>query len=169
LDFTNGAATATRDGLGEDQGQTLTANWVSGKVGPGREKRFGVFSRRQRDPRRHRSIVLRATRSIHFQNHLQTRSSIVPDEMPEETFCQIFSYDAEGRLAVITHIFPPAECTGHYFGDEDAVSSDGLSAEDVDCLLSGEDEPAERGEAGRDEPAEASDDDDTGTGTGKRS
>ena len=42
LDFTNGAATATRDGLGEDQGQTLTANWISGKVGPGREKRFGV-------------------------------------------------------------------------------------------------------------------------------
>ena len=73
----------------------------------------------------------------------------MPDEMPEETFCQIFSYDAEGRLAVITHIFPPAECTGHYFGDEDAVSSDGLSAEDVDCLLSGEDEPAEREEAGR--------------------
>jgi hypothetical protein len=28
--------------LGEDQGQTLTANWISGKVGPGREKRFGV-------------------------------------------------------------------------------------------------------------------------------
>jgi hypothetical protein len=72
-------------------------------------------------------------------------------------------------LAVITDTFPPAERTGDYFDNEGAVSPDGLSAEDVDCLLSGEDEPAEREEAGRDEPAEASDDDDTGTGTGKRS
>jgi hypothetical protein len=79
----------------------------------------------------------------------------VPEEMTEETICQVFSYDAEGRLAEITHILPPGECSGHYFGDEDAVGSDGLSAED---------KPAEGEEAARDEAAETGDDDDTGTG-----
>jgi hypothetical protein len=69
-------------------------------------------------------------------------------------------------LAVVTNIFRSAECPGDYVDDADAVSSDRLSAEDVDvdCPLSAEDETTEREEAGRDEPAEASGNDNTGTG-----
>jgi hypothetical protein len=84
-----------------------------------------------------------------------TETFLEPTEIESKTE---YMFDEFGRLLSVTHFFPSGECTVDTYEDEDTISFDALTVDDIDFdyLLSLEDETAWEAEAARDEPAEAS-------------